>query len=53
VYLYLNGGCDSYNMIVPHSQCPDKDMYAEYAQVRGDVALSQGSLLQVAVPSGT
>jgi uncharacterized protein (DUF1501 family) len=48
VYVYLNGGMDSYNMIVPHSDCGALgDMYATYAQVRGGVALSKASLLQI------
>ena len=35
VILFLAGGVDSYNVLVPHSGCEavNKDMYAEYAQV--------------------
>jgi len=43
----LNGGVDSHQMLVPHSQCSGRDRYAEYAAVRGKVALSKGSLLQI------
>jgi cullin-associated NEDD8-dissociated protein 1 len=27
VVVYLNGGVDSYNILVPHSECSEKDMY--------------------------
>merc|ERR1719266_2104152 len=41
VFLLLGGGCDSYNMLVPHSDCQyQKNMYQEYLDVRGDIALS-------------
>ena len=47
VFVNLKGASDSYNFIVPHSQCSSKDMYAEYAQERGIVALSKSSLHQI------
>jgi uncharacterized protein (DUF1501 family) len=49
VYLMLSGGADSYNMLVPHSECGvgQRDMYAQYAQVRGDVALGRDDLLPI------
>ena len=50
VLIYANGGMDSYNMLVPHSNCPTKDMYAEYAEARGIVALNLNQLLPIAVP---
>lgn len=43
VLLFLWGGADSFNLIVP--LC-DK-AYAEYTQVRGDVALSKAELLHI------
>ena len=46
VYLFLDGGMDSFNLIVPHSGC-SRDMYSEYAFERGVVALSQSSILQI------
>ena len=53
VMLYLGGGMDAYNLIVPHSDCKDgKDMYAEYANVRTDVKLAKNSLHQIKVPAG-
>ena len=47
VYVMMFGAADSYNFIVPHSECGDKDMYENYKSVRGNVALSKGSLLEV------
>lgn len=37
VVLFLSGGIDSYNLLVPHSGCTAKDLNAEYESVRGDV----------------
>jgi len=49
VYLYLNGGVDSFNMLVPHSGCKNKDMFAEYSSVRGEIALPKEALLTIEV----
>jgi len=38
VVVFMEGGADSFNMLIPVSGC-NRDMYAEYAQVRGNVAL--------------
>jgi uncharacterized protein (DUF1501 family) len=43
VYVMFAGGCDSYNMLVPHT-CSGKDMYAEYALVREEIALKKTEL---------
>ena len=43
VCLFLAGGNDSYNMLVPRGPAE----YAEYAAIRGDLALSQQSLLPI------
>eukprot|EP01052_Picozoa_sp_SAG31_P025754 SAG31_NODE_2279_length_6027_cov_1.242072_2_plen_1312_part_00 len=55
VVLFLNGGCDSFNVLVPHSNCEAKDMYTEYANVRGEAKLSRSSMEDtlVDVPTGT
>ena len=51
--LFLHGGADSFNMLVPHSGCTDaasggaKDLYAEYAAARTAAALPKDGLLQV------
>mmetsp|Transcript_33582 Transcript_33582/g.88182 ORF Transcript_33582/g.88182 Transcript_33582/m.88182 type:complete len:1943 (+) Transcript_33582:766-6594(+) len=46
VYLWLAGGCDSYNMLVPHSGCGGGG-YAQYAQVRSNIALSRNALHEI------
>ena len=43
VCLFLNGGNDSYNMLVPRGGTE----YAEYAAVRQNLALAQDSLLPI------
>jgi uncharacterized protein (DUF1501 family)/uncharacterized protein (DUF1800 family) len=48
IMLFLKGGADSYNFVVPHSGCNGgADVYARYASARGDIALGKDSLLQV------
>jgi uncharacterized protein (DUF1501 family) len=47
VYLYLSGGADSYNVLVPHSDCGAKDLYQDYASARGDIALKKADLLAI------
>ena len=50
VVLFLHGGADSYNMLIPHSGCTGKstgvvrDLYAEYAKVRTNAAISFAEL---------
>ena len=52
INLFLGGGLDSYNMLVPLADCrARKDMYAEYKQVRGDVAIPKADLLPIDVPT--
>jgi len=52
--MYAFGGVDSFNMLVPHSNCGDHDLYAEYASLRtSSHALTQDELLQISVPTGT
>jgi cullin-associated NEDD8-dissociated protein 1 len=67
VLLYFAGGLDSWNMIVPHSECEvaGRDMYAEYEAVRGGfevgedvevedtVAIEKHRLLPINVAAGT
>jgi len=47
VYLFLEGGADSFNLLVPHSQCDGKDMYEEYASVRKELAINKEDLLVI------
>ena len=53
IVMFLKGGADTFNLLVPHSNCASKDMYAEYETVRGDVALAKAELRPIAVPNGT
>lgn len=59
VLLFLYGGADSFNLVVPHSNCDASvgDLYAQYQQVRGTgeggVALMPNQLLPIPVPQGT
>ena len=55
VVLFLNGGCDSSNLLVPHSGCVEPhddgvDLYEQYASVRTNLALDQSELLEIEVP---
>ena len=38
----MNGGCDSFNLLVPQGQC-----YNEYTKARGSHALSQDQLIPI------
>ena len=56
IVLFMHGGCDSYNLIVPHSECKERDMYQEYESIRGStlaLALHKDELLQISVPNNT
>ena len=48
VVMYMAGGCDSFNLVVPHSNCGAHDLYADYKAVRTNAALAKTSLLQIA-----
>ena len=47
----MNGGADSWNMLVPHSECTRDgaahDYFAEYQTVRGSIAVAKDSLLPI------
>ena len=52
VVLFLNGGLDSWNLIVPHSGCAvgagnGSTSYETYSQIRGGVALPLSSLQSI------
>ena len=54
VILVMDGGCDSYNLLIPYGNCSTnaknptgKDMHAEYTSVRSDVALERSQIIQV------
>ena len=53
VYLFLNGGADSWNLLVPHSGCvrpalePQYDLYEQYAAIRAVNAIPKHELLVI------
>ncbi|CAB9517124.1 Protein of unknown function (DUF1800) [Seminavis robusta] len=53
VYVQLSGGADSFNMLVPHSQCSGSDLYAEYSAIRNDLAIPKDRLHAIDVPAGS
>ena len=55
VVLFLSGGCDSFNLLAPHSDCGGTadDLRDAYVVARGDVAMPTSQLLPLAVPAGS
>eukprot|EP01125_Pyxidicula_operculata_P014519 TRINITY_DN483_c0_g6_i1.p1 TRINITY_DN483_c0_g6~~TRINITY_DN483_c0_g6_i1.p1 ORF type:complete len:1985 (+),score=368.79 TRINITY_DN483_c0_g6_i1:207-6161(+) len=53
VIIFQAGGCDSYSMLIPHSNCPAKDLHEEYSTVRAAAAIDKANLLPITVPDGT
>jgi uncharacterized protein (DUF1501 family) len=53
VILYLAGGADTFNMLVPHSNCDERDVATQYTNTRGGAALPLASLKTISVPIGT
>ena len=49
VFVFLSGGVDTFNVLAPK----DDDLYAHYAEIRGDVAIDADDLLDVATPPGS
>jgi len=47
VYLYLGGGCDSFNILTPYANCPDNLGYDHYKKIRTNVALTKGEIIEV------
>lgn len=43
----MNGGCDSFNLLVPLGQCTSGDQYQEYTTARGGHALPTSQLLPI------
>ena len=51
VYINLHGGCDSFNVLVPHSSCVNAsggphDLFADYTAARGPVIALEKSTLK-------
>lgn len=54
VVIFLYGGLDSYNMLVPYGDCAGGvDLYQEYRDVRTNVALERSELDEIDVASGS
>ena len=50
VYLYFNGGLDSFNILVPHSGCNGTGathVREQYETIRGDVALDKDEVYEI------
>ena len=47
IFLNLAGGADTFNFLVPMNGCLEKDMYAEYKNVRTSLALEKSTLLPI------
>lgn len=54
IVLYLNGGVDSYNLLVPHSGCGSgsNTVDAQYTTTRAHHAISKSQLLQISAGGG-
>jgi cullin-associated NEDD8-dissociated protein 1 len=54
VYIFLNGGADSFSMLVPHSECRGgRDVYGEYVTARQNIAINRTVLLPIRPVPGT
>ena len=51
VVLFMAGGADTFNMLVPHSRCDGRNASAQYTQTRSVVALDLGTVHQIRLPS--
>ena len=48
IYLFMAGGVDSYNILMPHSECNgDIDLETQYQDVRTDIALAKSTMLEI------
>jgi len=53
VMLFLQGGADTFNMLMPYGDCSSADLAFEYASTRSAAAVSHSVQRPIAVPSGT
>ena len=51
VVYVMNGGCDSFNLLVPKGLCQNGDGYNEYVTARGSHALAKESLITIDAPN--
>jgi len=47
VYLFLNGAVDSFNLLIPLSNCSNSTLPQQYTEVRGDVAIPLNQILEI------
>jgi len=47
VILYMAGGADTFNFLIPHSNCDSRNVSTQYATTRTTVALDPSTLLQI------
>ena len=58
VVLYMRGGCDSYNMLMPYenrcskSKKKGKALDKQYKEVRGEVAIDTSGMIEIAAQDG-
>ena len=51
VVFFMRGGADTFNLLVPHSECDAKDLRKQYERVRGAVGLAHVDPIDV--PAGS
>ena len=51
--LFLAGGADTWNLVVPVAGCGAHDLHAKYEAARGAAAVAKESLHAIDVPAGT
>ncbi len=44
VVLFMAGGADTFNLLMPHSNCDHNDVASQYLKTRGDAALRFGQM---------
>jgi cullin-associated NEDD8-dissociated protein 1 len=53
VVINLKGGADTFNMLVPHSNCVGADLFEQYTAIRSNTAIVKARLLPINVHPGT
>lgn len=53
VVFFMAGGADTFNMLIPHSNCDGRNVSDQYSSTRGAAALNLDDLLTIDVPTGT
>ena len=53
VYLFLDGGADTFSLVVPKTGCTPADLPDQYYKTRGDVAINAADLLEIVDTSGS